>query len=251
MRQGMVGRIALALLVSCVLGGALYWGFLRNQDAEANGTRVELDVSRLENGAAPSHFDTGQSAVISQNPDDPGANLVVRDGKLTFDPTTDGVAAAYYSSPDMDGPITGLGARWVFRPRTDDAAAISLVVSGGTRSEESDLVPPVPAQLVVTPINWNLSIKKDNASPLSPVAAGNFDTPLAVDGTTVYETSVSIDGSRVTINLPDGEHRNVNDARIAQWQGHFAAFGLYSNNGLLDSVGGFEKIWATSVAGNK
>ena len=76
-------------------------------------------------------------------------------------------------------------------------------------------------------------------------------SPLTVDGATTYQASMSIDGSRATINLPDGSRRNLNDARISQWRGNYATFGVYSNSGLNDSVGAFEAIWATSIPGDK
>lgn len=238
----------MALLATCLVAAAVYWAFLRNDAPQASGVRAELDVARIENGPAPTNFDTGQPASVSHTRDDPGSNLVVRDGKLTFNPTKDGVAAAYFGTPDMSAPITGMGARWVFVPRADTSAgSVSMIVAHGEDSARAAVVPPVPVQFVVTPINWNLSIKRDNASPLEPIAAGSFTTPLAVDGSTAYEASVAIDGSVVTVNLPDGDRRTVNDARVAQWRGNYASFGLYSNNGLRDSVGGFVKVWASSA----
>lgn len=248
MRSGFVGRLALALLATCVVAAALYWTFLRNDQsaAQMNGLRVELDVARLVNGPAPSHFDTGQPAVMFQTPD-ATAKMIVKDGQLTFAPTAGGAAGAFYASPDLSGTIGEIGAQWVFDPGTGaSGGSISLVVAQGTQPQTGAVVPPFPVQLVVTPINWNLSVKKDDASPAEPIAAGNFDPPLQVDGSTVHEVRASIDGSRIVVDLPDGENRSVDDARVAQWTGDCAAFGLYSNDGAADSVGGFRKIWATA-----
>jgi hypothetical protein len=232
------------------VAAALYWGVIRDDGPHSGSARVELNVSRLENGPAPTHFDTGQPALISSVPDDPGATLVVDSHKLTFAPGKPGEAAAFYGSPDMEGPITGLGLRWVFQPRADlSAGAVSLVVAHGSLATPPALVPPFPLQIVLTPINWNLSVKKDYATLPEPIAAGNFDPPLAVDGVTSFEATVSIDGSVVTLNLPGGTKRVVNDARVAQWQGNYAAFGLYVNNAQSDSIGGLEKMWATSRKG--
>jgi hypothetical protein len=247
MRSGLIGRLAVALLATCLLAGVLYWVFLRSDTQADNGTRAELNVTRLQNGPAPTQFDTGQTATISSSPLDPGANMSIRDGRLTFDPTKAGAVAAFYASPDMQGSITKLGARWVYEPRGNPTTgSISMIVSHGTTATPPAVLSPVAISLVVTPVNWNASLKKDDGSQPIPVAVGEFNPPLAVDGTTSYEASLSIDGSRLTINLPDGDRRNVNDARIAQWQGSYAVFGLYSNDGLTDSVGGFQEIWATS-----
>jgi hypothetical protein len=249
-RAGRIGRLVLAVLVTCALAAALCWYLLRDTPAPG-GTRVELNVSRLENAPAPTHFDTGQQAVISSVPGDPGATLVVDDHKLTFAPTQPGESAAFYGSPDMEGPITAMGLRWVFKPRTDlSAGAVSLLVAHGSQAFPPALLPPFPLQLVMTPVNWNLSVKKDVATPLEPIAAGEFRPPLAVDGVTSSEARVSIDGSVVTLNLPRGTKRVINDARVAQWEGNYAAFGLYVNNALTDSIGGLEKMWATSRKGD-
>jgi hypothetical protein len=253
MRGSIVGRILVALVATCLVAAGLYWGFLRDGESDAaRGTRVELDFSRLQNGAAPTNFDTGQPAVISQNPDDPGSNFVVRDGKLTFAPTKDGVAAAAYTTPDMGAAVTGIGARWVFEPRDDPrSGAIGLQVSRATQPQLPSVVPPVPIHFIATPINWNLSVKKDDATPLEPIAAGDFKEPLKVDGTTAYEADISIDGGRVTIKLPDGTERRVDDARVSQWRGNYASFSVWSNDGLTEAVGGFEKIWATTIPGDR
>lgn len=248
MKAGFVGRLVLALALTCVMAVALYWGFLRNDKPVVNGSKVELDVSRLENGPAPTTFDTGQPATISHTPAS-GSNMYVKDGILTFDPAGDGASGAYYASPNLDGSINELGAQWVFSPRTDAlGGSISLLVSQGTEPQTTNVIPPIPAQFVVTPINWNLSLRKDNSVQLEPIAAGNFEEPLKVDGTTSYEAKILIDGSNVEITLPDGEKRNVNDARVAQWKGNCATFGLYSNDARIDAVGGFRKIWAASGA---
>ena len=71
--------------------------------------------------------------------------------------------------------------------------------------------------------------------------------PLHEDGRTAYEARVTIDGAQVTVDLP-GTHKTISDPRFSEWQGSFATFELYSNNGATDSIGAFEKIWAT---GNK
>jgi hypothetical protein len=251
MSRSLVIRLLFALVATCVVAGSLYWVFLRNQDPAVNGERVELDVSRLENGPAPTHFDTGQAATISQNPKDPGANFIVRDGGLTFDPTQPGPAAAYYSSPDLGAPITGVGAKWVFTPRAGGVGAVAVVVSKGVTPEWPQLESPVPIHFVSTSVNWNISVKHNTGDPLEMVAAGNYAEPLLVDGSTAYEVRLSIDGSVVTVNLPDGSKRIVNDPRFAQWQGNFATWETYSNEGLVDSVAGFKDIWATSIKDDK
>ena len=253
MRGSLAGRILVALLVSCVAAAGFYWFFLRNPRPDVAQTgRIEADFSRLENGDAPTNFDTGQAAIISNNPQDPGSNFVVREGKLTYSPTREGIAAAAYGTPDMGSPVTGIGARWVFEPRTDvRAGAVGLYVSQENLSTLPSVVPPIPVHFIATPINWYLAVKKDDITPLELIAAGEFSDPLKVDGTTAYEANLKIEGSKVTINLPDGTERRVNDARVSQWKGNYASFTVWSNDGLKDSVGAFEKVWATSGPGGK
>jgi hypothetical protein len=246
----MVGRIVMALFATALTATALYFGVIRDTGTTAAvGSRAELDVTRQENGPPPKTFDTGQSALIAKSTQ-PGAELVIRDGKLTFEPNAAGSAGVFYGTPDMQRPITKMGASWVFLPRKNTAGgAISLIVSHGAHPSVPSVDPPLPIQLIVTPVSWNLGVRKDDASEVSLIAAGNFYPPLAVDGTTTHEVSVLIDGSRVNVDLPDGTKVHANDARVAQWEGDFALFGLYANDGLTDSVGGYQKIWAESLAG--
>ena len=97
---------------------------------------------------------------------------------------------------------------------------------------------------VVTPINWNISVSRTDNAPLEVVAADSFPQPLRRDGETVYEAHLTIDGDQVTVDLPQ-THRIVIDPRFSEWQGSFVTFELFSNHGATDSIGAFEKIWAT------
>jgi hypothetical protein len=247
-RGSVVVRILAALVVTCVAAAGLWFAFLRHDKPE--GANAELDFSRIhEDASPPDRFDTGQKAIISNNPTDSGSNYVVRDGKLTYDPTKDGPAGAAYST-DMRAPITRIGARWVFEPRgINTSGAVSLSISQSVQPEAPWVVPPIPIQFVVTPINWHLALQKDFGSPRVDIAAEPFKDPLKVDGSTASEVDITIDEGSVTIKLPDGSLRHYRDARIAQWKGNYASFGLYSNNGATDSVGGFEKIWAATGPG--
>jgi hypothetical protein len=236
-----------------LVAAALYWSVTRHRDPDSGGGgRVELNVSRLGNSPAPTNFDTGQQATVSSDPGDPGATPTVRDGTLTFAPTKSTAAAAFYASPDMDGSINGIGAQFVFESRAGTpGGTISLVVCHGTQAFPPAITPPAPVQLVVTPVSWSLSLKKDNSKEPEPIAVGNFSPPLTTDGSTTYDVSVQIDGSVVTTKLPDGSQKVVNDARIDQWKGSYALFGLYSLNPQTDSLGGFKKLWATSRKGDR
>lgn len=242
----LAGRVVVALIVTCIAAVVIWYAFLRNDKPDA-GTSVKLDFSGLsQNSAPPAVFDTGQPAVISNNPIDPGSNFTIRDGKLTYAPTKDGPAGAAYST-DMRAPVTGIGARWVWEPRGDNnSGALSLSVSHAVQPDAPWIVPPIPVQFIVTPINWHLALLKDFGSQREDIAEEPFKDPLKVDGSTAYEVEIAIDGENVTIKLPDGSQRHYRDARVAQWKGNFASFGLYSNNGMTDSIGAFEKIWATS-----
>ncbi|MEZ0342894.1 hypothetical protein ACAG25_23295 [Mycobacterium sp. pV006] len=228
-----------------MLALALWWGFLRD-DARlvAQGTRIELNFGRLADGTPPTQFDTGQSAHLTHSPELADSDIFIRAGRLTYRPTTTSAAAAYFSSEDLGAPVKSLGASWVFTPGREGYGAIALVVSRDIQVEFPPIRAPIPIHFVATAINWNLSLKKADGDELQPIAAGFFDEPLAQDGRTIYSTSIAINGDAATIALPDGKRHVVRDARISQWQGNFATFELYSNNGLDNSVGAFTEIWA-------
>lgn len=242
-----IAGIVLAVLLTAVLAVALWWGFLRDGElAAAQGMKVELDFAANPDGAPPNTFDSGQPLVLSKSPTDPGANFFVQNGRLTYRPTLEGSAAAYLSSPDLGAPVSSLGARWVFQPGEVGHGAIALVVSRGIQDDYPPTLAPLPVHFVATAINWNLSILRDEGGQLEPIAAASFEKPLLEDGATVHSVTIDIDGDSATIQLPDGGQRVVRDPRISQWQGHFATFEAYSNNGLTDSIGAFENVWADS-----
>ncbi|MGV9793131.1 hypothetical protein [Gordonia sp. NPDC003422] len=187
------------------------------------------------------------------SPADPGSQMRVSGGLLTFAPTTDKATAAYLSTTNLEAPVVKIGCRWTFLPPVQRPApaaqagngAVVLVISKGIQRATPQLVPPYAMHLVVTAINWNVSVKPANPTvQLEIIARGNFKDPLVSDGSTPHEISVRISGSRMTIELPDGTSRVVNDPRVSQWQGNFATFELYSNRGSTDTRGGFSKVWA-------
>src|SRR5262249_7456482 len=138
----LVTRIVVALVVSCLVAGVLYWVFLRHDKPDISN-KAELDFSQIkQNGAPPAVFDTGQPAIISNNPTDPGSNFFVADGKLTYSPTKDGIAAAAYGTSDMGAPVSGIGARFVFEPKSEArTGAIGLYVSQKNLATLPSVVP--------------------------------------------------------------------------------------------------------------
>lgn len=248
---GALAQLIFALVLTGIVAWSLWWGFLREHaPMTARGIRVEADFSAMPNGAAPDHFDGGQPATVvasADDPKDPGDQFKIQDGALTYQPTTQGNAAAFFSSPDLGASVKSMGARFAFRPGSGTQGAIALVVSRGIAKRVPPMVKPLPINLVVTPMNWNITLSRSDGAPLEVIAADFFAQPLHQDGSTVYEARLAIDGAQITVDLP-GTHKVLSDPRFSEWQGSFATFELYSNDGATDSIGAFKKIWAT---GNK
>lgn len=238
-------QVVFALMLAVIVAVALWWGFLReNAPMGAAGIRVQADFTAMPDGPAPDHFDGGQPATMLVGPDDPGDQLRIQHGRLSYQPTTQGTAAAFFSSPDLGSSVKDMGARFVFRPGSGTPGAIGLTVSRGIKKRLPPVTGSVPIHLVVTPINWNISVVRTDNAPVEVVAADSFPQPLREDGQTVYEAHLTIDGGQVTMDLP-GTHRIVTDPRFSEWQGTFATFELFSNHGATDSIGAFDEIWAT------
>jgi hypothetical protein len=245
-RDGTAVQVAFAMMLAVIVGVALWWGFLReNAPMDAQGIRVQADFTAMPDGPAPNHFDGGQPATMQVSPDDSGDQLRIRHGRLTYQPTTRGTAAASFSSPDLGSSVKNMGARFVFQPGSGNGGAIALAISRGIEKRVPPFIAPVPIHFVVTPINWNISVARTDNAPLEVVAADSFPQPLRQDGKTVYEAHVTIDGAQVTVDLPH-THKVVTDPRFSEWQGSYVTFGLFSNHGATDSVGAFEKIWAAA-----
>jgi hypothetical protein len=244
-QDGTAAQVTFALVMAVAVAVALWWGFLReNAPMRAPGIRVEADFTHLPDGPAPDHFDGGQPATVVAGPDNPRDLFRIIHGRLTYQPTTQGTAAAYFSTPDLGASVKGIGARFVFLPGSGTRGAITLVLSRGIDKHDPPMIRPLPVNFVVTPINWYISVARSDGSPLEVVAASNFSQPLREDGKTAYEARLTIDGAQVTVDLP-GTHLRVSDPRFSEWQGSFATFELYSNHGATDSIGAFEKLWAT------
>jgi hypothetical protein len=247
-RDGTVVQVVFALMLAVIVGVALWWGFVReNAPMGAAGIRVQADFTAMPDGPAPDHFDGGQPATMVANPDDPGDQLRIQHGRLSYQPTTQGTAAAFFSSPDLGSSVKDMGARFVFRPGSGTPGAIGFAVSRGIKKRFPPVTGSVSIHFVVTPINWNISVERTDNAPVQVIVADSFPQPLREDGQTVYKAHLTIDGAQVTVDLP-GTHRIVTDPRFSEWEGTFATFELYSNHGATDSIGAFDEIWA---AGNR
>jgi hypothetical protein len=243
--DGTLAQVVFALVLAVIVAVTLWWGFVReNAPLAPPGIRVEADFTTMPNGPAPNRFDGGQPATVAASPDDPGNQLRIEHGRLTYRPTTQGSAQAFFSSPDLRSSVKGIGARFVLRPGSGTLGAITMVVSRGIDKRPPAMTRPLAINFVVTAINWNISVSGTDTSPLEVVATDSFRQPLREDGKTAYEARLTIDGAQVTVDLP-GTHRRVSDPRFSEWAGSFATFELFSNHGATDSVGAFEKIWAT------
>jgi hypothetical protein len=239
------GQIVFALALAVLVAVTLWWGFLReNGPTAVPGIRVQADFTAKPDGPTPDHFDGGQPATVLASPDDPGDQLRIQHGRLTYQPTTQGSATAYFSSPDLGSSVKSMGARFVFRPGSGTRGAIGLVVSRAIDKNFPPIVRPLPIHFVVTPINWYIAVARSDGAQLEVVASDLLQHPLREDGHTAYDARLTIDGAQVTVDLP-GTHQRVNDPRFSEWQGSFVTFELWSNHGATDSIGGFEKIWAT------
>jgi hypothetical protein len=244
--QSRMAHVGFALVLVAIVAVTLWWGLLRDNAPLGGplGIGVQADFTAMPNGPAPDHFDDGRPATVLASSDDPGDKLRIQHGRLTFQPTTQGAASAYFSSPDLGSSVKSIGARFVFRPGSGTPGAITLVVSRGIDKRIPPYITPQPIQFVVTPTNWYLAVLRSSTARLDIVAANSFRQPLREDGQTPYEARLTIDGAQVTVDLP-GTQQRVSDPRISEWQGSFVTFELWSNHGATDSIGAFEKVWAT------
>jgi hypothetical protein len=241
-------QVALAVLLALVVTGAMWWGFVRGSTpVAAEGISVEATFAGKPDQSAPERFDGGEPARVAGTPADPGALPLIRDGRLTYQPTSEDTAAGFFSTPDLGAPVRSMGARFVFRPGSGTKGVMALVVSRGVDSDFPPTIRPLPVHFVMTPVNWNVSVTHSAGDPLDVIAAGDFPEPLAEDGTTAYEARLTINGSELTLDLPEGVHRTVSDPRISEWQGSYANFEIFANHGLTDSLPALEKVWASAA----
>jgi hypothetical protein len=241
-------RLAFAVVLAVVVTVALWWGFVRERvPVAAQGISVEATFAGKPNGPALERFDGGQPARVTGTPQDPGARPRILDGRLTYQPTSEDTAAGFFSTPDLGAPVRSLGARFVFRPGGGTKGVVGLVVARGVDSAFPPTIRPLPVHFVLTPVNWNVSVTHSAGDPLDVIAAGDFPEPLAEDGTTAYEARLTINGSELTLDLPQHVHRTISDPRISEWQGSYANFELFANHGLTDSLPALEKVWASAA----
>ena len=220
-RPQSLAQVAFALVLAVIVAVTLWWGFVREgAPMGPPGIRVQADFTAMPDGPAPGHFDGGQPATVLASPNDPGDQLRIQHGRLTYQPTTEGNATAYFSSPDLGSSVKSMGARFVFRPGSGTRGAITLVVSRGIDKRLPPIVRPLPIHFVVTPINWYIAVAHSEGAPLEVVAADFFPHRLREDGQTPYEARLTIDGAQVTVDLP-GVHQRRNRSALFRVAGKF------------------------------
>ena len=212
-------------------------------DEAPNPNEVRYDFTGMPDGPAPEEFGTGRAVLIPNPVDDPGTTLRVVNGKLTYDPTTAGDVAGYYSA-DLGAPISVIGARWAFMPRSGSPGSMALVV--GRPDVNGILDRPFAVHLVVTPTIWNFGVWPAGEGELQLIAGGVLPEPLAQDPNTTYEAEVKINGDTAEIRLPNGQQERVQDPRIADLAGSYAVFEAFADNGRDDARVGFTEIWAAT-----
>jgi hypothetical protein len=195
-------------------------------------------------GEVPLLFPAG-AATVTANPDsDPGTHFRIEHGTLTNRPGINGRTASYLSTPDLDGPVTRIGARWTFKPGSGSAGIMALLIS------KNLMTPPVSMHLAITPDSWSFGVwpPGEGADRLIELRTGSFGIPLPEDGVQINETEVNVDGNRAEIRLPDENVITITDDRIAEWSGPYAVFEAFANNGATASRAAFTDIWASSGA---
>lgn len=239
-------KLAVVVVSVVLVATALYLGFVRHDPTPTPSMAVSADFTKLPDGDIPDHFADGVPATNSNKQVAQGNQLKIIDGAMTFVSEDPGTVAGYFNTPDLESPVTGVRASWVFRPGKGTMGAIALVISNGIEPKIAPMVAPISMHLVITPINWNFAVQGDSAQPLQVVGEGFLKKQLATDGTTEYRVQVHIDEGEATVDLPDGTSTTVKDPRISQWQGNYATFEVFANHGSTDANGAFRTVWAAS-----
>ena len=198
--------------------------------------------ARIPNGSAPTAFDSGQLASVTLS----GAvTLGVEDGHLVADPSGAGTQAAYYSSASLGSTVTRIGARFRMKPGEGTRTAGGTVAIAITQYDWS-LVPlasqNMPLHISYGNGGWNIGVIV--AGSLSVLDSGVPVTPMLIDSSTEYEIEAWINGTTMTVDLPDGARRVVTDSRIATYAGQFVFCEQFLGIGAGDDIACFSHVWA-------
>ncbi|WP_157225949.1 hypothetical protein [Rhodococcus sp. AW25M09] len=214
---------------------------------EADNFTVYSNFTALPDGPAPSTFETGQAASVAPVLD-PSMNLRIANGKLTFAPTVDGPAAAYFRTGDLGKPVTSVGMKWTFTAQPGDTPGVAaMAIADRPADPLGGASPLMPLHFIVTRDGWNYSVSPGTSgggAELITIAAGRFSSPLAEDGNTIHEVHIAIRGDTAAIDLPDGNRQEVQDPRIEAWASRYAFFEPYADRSSTDSITGFTEVWA-------
>jgi hypothetical protein len=190
-------------------------------------------------GAAPTTFDSGQSASYYVNLSGAVAPIV-ESGVLTGHPTGSGTTANYYKG-ELADTVTRIGARFRFDGGTTETASVGLAIT------ETELVsataPSMSVHLAVSPTAWVVGYW---STSLQTLGSGVFDTPLSTDGVTEYEVEAWVDGNTVTVDLPDGGRVSYTNSGIGTYGGPYVFFEQYATVADTDNTIEFTHIWASS-----
>lgn len=211
------GVVLVAALTSFVIPKVLG----RTEGPNAEHDRVFADFS------SPQLLETNDGTPLAVL--DNGRNvsgLAVVDSELTHGAPT-GSNAAGYLEARMAAPVSRIGAVAEFH--SANTGAIGLVASSESIAAQGgkgirDQLPNGGILFAATNRDWHFGVWDSAANTEQVLLHGTL--ALAADGTGQAFEVVRY-GDTVTVRLPDGTMQATADARIAEWSGPWASWGLY------------------------
>lgn len=167
----------------------------------------------------------------------------IANGALTVPPAAN--ASVYGQLSLGTQNVANMGATFMFGASGSTSAAnVTLILP----SDASLSLANLAGHLVVTPTNWQYTVRQNNGAltaPASGVSTRAFATPLATDGSTVYSVSISVVGNSAYLVLPDGTTTVVTDPLIGQYTSGNAIWEIFTV-ATTDHVPSYTRVWATT-----
>jgi lysophospholipase L1-like esterase len=176
-----------------------------------------------------------------------GSPAVMANGRL-YAANGSGVKALYARSADLGSPVHHLGARFVFKAGSGGTSGLvclgitTEMVTGGFTPTSIDM----PLHVWSTRSTWAITIwdGSNHGGPAQVIlASGSYPIALDADDVTQYEIEAWINGTTITVRLPDGTIRTASNAKVASYAGNFAFFESMRSD-ATDDTAGISHIWA-------
>lgn len=200
------------------------------------------------NGAQPSTWDVGGEGWTEvYTPDGFVTAMNVQSGFLTTNPTGGTTHGKGFNTFNAGAVINRIGCRFKIAPRTNpDGGLVIILANTAINPVSPDSALRFSCHLIVGIRYAELALVNASSGEWTTLGSWQYDTPILINDSTLYEVDVYRVGTTLTCVLPDGQVVSASHANVAAWAGNYGCVETIANNATTDGIVRIAEKWAST-----